>query len=184
MKYRFLHLFLLGLFFLSCSKEDRIIPIYEPGPMTFGWVEAKKNGVEFLASCTAIANDQPPLEYFAIRFTTETEEGFAREQVTLNDIEYNPKTHSFGPYDERYDSVVGASYSTVTDDGDVLEDVYIWDGSAGDNSITITTVDTLNNIVKGNFTVSFVIKPGREKRNPDNPDKVTFSDAEFEASFR
>ena len=51
-----------------------------------------------------------------------------------------------------------------------------------DNYIEITYLDTIANLVKGNFTVTYVISTSG-KVNPNNPDKVKFSDGEFEVEF-
>ena len=183
MKYTLFYLLALGLFLSGCEKDDGLpVPIYEAGPMTYGSVTAKKNGVDFSASAIAFINTQPPYDV-GFKFGTESVNGFRRESVRLNDIKYEAKTYAIGPYDERDDGVVGPAYATLTDDGDVQEDVYRWDETATDNFLTVSEIDTVANIMKGTFTITFVIDPDREKRNPANPDKVVFSDAEFEASF-
>jgi len=154
--------------------------------MEYGWLSAKKNGEEFLASAHAKKGKEPPYDsYFSLRLRTETEDGSLRELISFFEIEYDqPKTYLFGPYEEVFDGTISTDYFTRRADGDVSGDIYLLDESAPDNVFTITEVDTFASVVKGTFTVSYIIDPDREKKDPANPDKLKFTDGVFETSFK
>ena len=108
--------------------------------------------------------------------------GFLRNVIYLSEIQKD----SIGSYKiskgqwDQDDGLVGASFHTATDDGDVGEDNYIVDETATDNLLTITEVDTVNQIYRGHFTVSFEINnPQGGLLNPNNPEKFRIKDAEF-----
>ena len=180
-------LFLICLLGYSCTKED-VVPIFQPGPMTYGWAKGHKNGNSFTASGEARKHYDRPNEYFGIIFETYSTEGFKREDIVLSAIAYSTfeymvsgKTPGVG--ETIVAGIAGGFYGTSTDDGDVGEDYYIVDESPN-NKLTITELDTINNIVKGRFHVEFIHDPNDSKTNPNNPDKVVFSDMEFEVSFK
>ena len=78
---------------------------------------------------------------------------------------------------------VRSSYSTIQDDGDVLEDSYAVDESK-ENFLNITKMDTIENKVEGVFTINMMRKTQRDKVNPQNPEEVTFSDVEFSLTIK
>ncbi len=155
--------------------------------MTYGWATAKKSGVDFKGSGTALVHGDRPDEYFGI--VVDTYVGIdsfylERENFIFNEIKYEAGEYTIaGKPNQLYDGFVGSSYFTLSDDGDVLEDVYILDESKT-NTLTIISVDTAANLVIGTFDVSYKIDPDRGKTNPNNPDKVRFSEGEFEVSFK
>ena len=168
------------LAFLACKKES--IPIYYPGDMPFGKMMGKKEGYDWVASSYAQQQDNDPA-YFGILASTCTIEGFLRETLGLNKIPMKTGSYKIsGPYNNIFDGFVGSSYGTSRDDGDVAEDNYIVDETADDNYIEITYLDTIANLVKGKFTVTYVVTT-EHAGNPNNPDKVKFSDGEFEVEF-
>ena len=176
---------LLGIIILTaaCSK-DEFTPIFEAGPKDYGCASAKKNNLSFVASGVALVHDDRPSEYFALFFDTFTPEGFWRERLSVNEIKFKAGEYSVsGSRSDIYDGFVGGRYVTLADDGDVAEDRYILEESK-ENRLIIIKVDIIENIVKGTFHLKFEIDPNREKRNPNNPDKVVFSEGEFEVSFR
>jgi len=154
--------------------------------MEYGWVLAEKNGEEFSASIYAEKGKEPPFDnHFALRLSTQVMDGSLRELISFFKIEYvEPKTYLFGPESEPFNGKVSTNYYTLRGDGDVLGDIYLLDESAPDNVFTITEVDTFTNVVKGTFTVSYIIDPNREKKDPANPDKLKFTDGVFETSFK
>jgi len=174
----------IGIFFLvllvSCSKDDDgITQIFLAGPMTYGWGTANKNDLAFESSGTAQGNN----EIFGLYFDTFTSDGFWRERILLDDIKYEVGEYIIkGEIGDISDGFVGGWYYTLNG-GDVLEDSYLLKDSPN-NKLTISKIDTVENIVKGTFCLEFKIDPDREKRNQDNLNNVTFSEGEFEISFK
>lgn len=192
----------------ACQKEDEGMPFdddnptvnvpedtivltptaYTPGDTTFGFVQAVwQDSFLWSASATARYHGSPTLpneSYFIIEFRThetETPFNFLRESLTFTEIPKNTVgifaiTTAHGNFNNQ--SVFG-SYATLIDGGDALEDYYEVDESLGGNQLTILEVDTVNQIYKGTFNVSFQIATTFGKQNPDNPDKMKFEDAEF-----
>jgi hypothetical protein len=180
MKYSIICLFLLLT--AGCSKERFGIPIFESGSMATGKVAAFKNGIAWLASGAALRHDDGNDEFIGIYAGTFSEEGFERESILLNEIPVKKGVYPIkGSLRDIYDGFVGGSYITLTDDGDAIDDVYLIDESAVGNQLVIESVDTLTNIIRGNFTVSFRMDPDEwDTRNMINPIKVKFSNGVFE----
>lgn len=178
----------MGIFFLalliSCSKEDGITQIFSAGPMTYGWGTANKNDLAFESSGSALGHSDKPNEYFTLYFDTFTSDGFWRERILMNEIKYEVGEYLVkGGTRDVYDGLIGSKYYTLDSGGDVVEDSYVVKDSPN-NKLMISEVDTIENIVRGTFYLEFKIDPDREKRNPDNLNNVTFSEGEFEVSFR
>lgn len=178
---------------LSCSKEEKIpdpqpyIPIFEPGPMTYGWASGFKNGKEFNASGEARRSSDRPEDHFGFTFYTYGTEGELREEFSFGVISYSiyeylisGETPKVGEPIE--DGMAGGFYALFADDGDVLEDIYVANESIA-NMLWLTKIDTVNNIIKGFFNVKFQIDPRWPKVNPNNPDVMYFTDVKFEVSF-
>ena len=83
------------------------------------------------------------------------------------------------PYED--DGQTGAFYYTLSDQGDVLEEVYILETSATDNQVDVTFFK--NNEAAGYINATFIIDPDRGKRNPLSPDTVRITDGEFYLKF-
>ena len=168
-------------FSIGCEKEDKVL-IFFPGEMTYGRMDAKKNGANWVASSAAFNYDTIP-SLFGLKASTFSEDGFLREGLNFNKIPKKTGVYIVsGPNNNVFDGFVGSSYHTSEDDG-VSEDRWNVDESATDNHLEVTLIDTIANMVKGNFTVSFNIATSGGKRNPDNPDKVKFSKGTFEVEF-
>ena len=71
-----------------------------------------------------------------------------------------------------------ASYTTLTADGDVVEDRY--DVLEEENNfIEIDTIDLTNMKMSGNFQVTFVRDPNDHVSNPSLPDTIRFNEGVF-----
>ncbi|MBI1226900.1 MAG: hypothetical protein GC192_16835 [Bacteroidetes bacterium] len=182
MKAGFITVFVISCISIGCKKEEKV-PIFHPGDMTYGRMDAKKNGKNWIASSSAQNYDNIH-SLFALDAVTYSEEGFLREELFLNKIPKKVGKYVVsGPYNDIIDDFIGSAYHTLEDDGDVLEDTWDVDETAADNYLEITFIDTIENIVKGNMTVSFKISTDGGKRNADNPDKVKFSKGAFDVTF-
>jgi hypothetical protein len=183
MKSKFFFLIAFTSFLLGCEKEE-FVPIFHPGSMTYGRMNADKNGVDWVASSLAQVYDTIP-SLFGIGASTFSEEGFARENLAFNKIPKQVGRYNIrGPINNILDGFTGSSYFTKEDDGDALEDTYEVDESVTDNYLEVTLLDTVaHHFVQGKFTVSFKIATPGGKRNPSNPDKVKFSNGTFDVKF-
>ena len=173
-----LYIIVIGMMVLSssCQKEELDIPIYEPGSMLFGSASGKKAHLDWNASGLALRNrDGKPI--WGILFGTQSSEGFLRESLSLGSIPYGTGTYELAR--EPKDGFLTSTYGTSQDDGDVGEDNYLLDESASGNTAHITKLDTIEKIIEGVFTASFQIADPSQKVNPNNPDKVTFSEVSF-----
>lgn len=78
------------------------------------------------------------------------------------------------------DKHVHAAYYTIGADGDVLEDFFYLDTLATDNYVRLIRVDTVNRVMEGFFTVSFVRDTLGGRLNPFYPDdRIKFSNGYF-----
>ena len=166
----------LFLLLSSCKKEElQNIPLYESGEMTFGRASGKKAHLDWIAS--GIGVKQSDSLFWAVRLGTVSKEGFLRESLTLGFIPLATGQYSIAQ--EYKDDFLTSSYNTSQDDGDVGEDYYLLDEYASTNIAQITKVDTIENKIEGIFTATFEIRDVEKKVNPDNPNRVTFSDVSF-----
>ncbi|HMQ48960.1 MAG TPA: hypothetical protein PKA00_15925 [Saprospiraceae bacterium] len=178
-----LYVFFIVLSLSACQKDKYEIPIFEPGPMTYGWAEAKKGNRDWLASAGAYWTGIEPNRFVALGIGTETEEGFIRENLIFGGLLFKESYYPVvSTLENSSNYVARVSYGIFDDDGDVLGDYYELDESKY-NWISITAVDSLNNKISGSFQVSFKIATPGGKNNPRNPDKVTFSDGAFEVEI-
>jgi len=170
------------LFFSNGCKKDDNVPIFSPGKMTYGRMEAKKNGKNWIASSAAYNYDTIP-SLFGLSASTFSTDGFLREDLVFNKIPKSTGKYVVsGPNNNVFDGFIGSSYHTAEDDG-ASEDRWNVDEEATDNYIEVTFIDTVANKVQGTFTVSFNIATDGGKRNPANPDNVKFSKGTFEVEF-
>ncbi|MEZ4955327.1 MAG: hypothetical protein R2825_17325 [Saprospiraceae bacterium] len=203
-------LFLFSMLFLfaACADDDTpVFPVDDDGPVTppedtlvlhpaiyvagdttYGYVQGVWLDSFIWEASISIARIQDwhptfPGDYWDMGFSAYHRlSGFTRHSLYLTEIPKN----SVGTFKVAFDhfdlddGFVGASFHTSTDDGDVGEDNYIVDETATDNLLTITEIDTVEQIYRGHFTVSFEINnPQGFKLNPNNPDKFTIRDAVF-----
>lgn len=175
-------IFLLAFWcFTGCKKEE--VSIFYPGEMTYGKMSGNKNGKDWVASSSAQFHDNNS-SFFGIGASTFSKEGFLRESLVLNKIPLSTGYFKIsGTTNNVFDGFVGAVYHTSEDDGDVSEDSYEVDENATNNFVEITLLDTIINKVEGNLEVSFKIATLGGKRNPNNPDKIKFSNCKFEVKF-
>ncbi|GJM32043.1 MAG: hypothetical protein DHS20C18_10440 [Saprospiraceae bacterium] len=169
---------------MGCKKETLDIQVYFPGPMTYGKIMATKGDKEWLASGLALRRTDRPDEYIGIHGSTYSEEGFWREDFLFYKVPISEGEYPIKGNNPEYDGFVSAHYAILADDGDILEDIYVPDDDRSDNWLTITEIDTVINMAKGMFNVSFILSNPDEKINPQNPDRITFSNGEFEVQIR
>lgn len=169
---------------MSCKRNEPTpeIPttIFQPGDQMNGWLKGKKNGLKFEASAH-IQNHLDTASFFIIQFTTFSEEGFLRENIAFNKIPYRQQEYEVkGTVNLTYDGYVGTVYYRVNGDGHSSDGKYLMDEST-QNTLTITEIDTVQNIVRGTFDVSYIrVEPDESDVYPLN---IHFSEGEFEVAF-
>jgi|SRR5690606_29552198 len=78
------------------------------------------------------------------------------------------------------DSISGCHFTTISDDGDVVEDRYLIYESEDESYVTVLNYDETSRRLKGEFKLKFYIDPKRPKSNPINPDTIVFTNGQFE----
>ena len=184
----------------ACQKEEtqkegeeepcEEVVIWESGRQdnsTIGFAKGKKNCADFEAIGAAIYHNPPLESKVYMIFATYSESGFLREEFRIGDgiplvagkyklrmnrIEFNP-----------HDDTLSIDYTTLIDGGDILGDSYTLDETVADNTIEIIEVDTLNRIIKGEFTATFTFDGNFAKTDPRNTDVVKFSEVYFETKI-
>ncbi|TAK50393.1 MAG: hypothetical protein EPO28_00435 [Saprospiraceae bacterium] len=172
---------------ISCKKEDTgfPIPIYQPGPMTYGKATAVKATENWTASAYGQEEDWSEGTVSVIA-QTYSEEGFLREILSFQEVPKKIGKYNLSKTISPNDGLVLASYGNIIDDGDVLGDYYNLDLNATDNFVEVTYIDTLERIIRGKFTATFVIDltgAYKEKIDPANPDKVKFWNGMFDVKI-
>ena len=181
----------------ACQKEDtpkeveedpcEEVIIWESGGQGTGFARGKKNCADFEASGVAIYHRPPIEDKVYVQLVTYSKSGFVREKLhiangvplvtgeyklRMNRIEFNP-----------HDDTLSIDYTTLIDGGDILGDSYTLDETVADNTIEIIEVDTLNRIIKGEFTATFTFDGNFAKTDPRNTDVVKFSEVYFETKI-
>lgn len=77
------------------------------------------------------------------------------------------------------DGLIGAKYFTISNEGDVLDDVYVVDETSTGNFIEITSFNEVKNEVAGKFSVKMKIDSNEVKQNPSSPDSFSIEKGEF-----
>jgi hypothetical protein len=177
---------LIGILSFSCSKkEGEVVPdipttIFEKGEQNNGWVTAQKNGLDYNASPFG-GQQWGHDDFLFIYFDTYSEEGFLRGQLFFSQIPYKlGKMTVKGPPANNFNGNVGTGYYGVIGHGDEHDTTYNIDESA-DNTFEITYIDTVEQIIRGTFDVTYIID---EKYTPSvDPPKIHFSGGEFEVKL-
>lgn len=181
---------ILTTFFLlviSCQKNDAPVcfdeepidmPLYLPGDMEHGSLDACRNGDDWVASGWAkrIETDR---DFFYVAGYTFTDYGAKREAFYIS---YIPVKEGKYAIDGDENSIFGntghlyAHSNTSADDGDVAEDRYLLRESP-QSWVEITHLDTLTNKVEGEFEVYLEVEA--PKRGEQNADKLCFKRGRF-----
>ena len=156
------------------------IPIYGSCDTSVGKAFALKSTKRWLAGASCRSVNIGVEKYWLIEFITCSEDGYVREFMGFGAVPENNPVQKYVIRNFTSSIVQGAidpTYSTFSEDGDVLEDYYFPDTTNVENFVAIERWDTLNKRAEGSFRVSFNIKEPRW--NPINPHKVTFSSGRF-----
>jgi len=179
--YLYLTCLLLGI---SCSKDDVPVNIFEPGAMEFGSASAQKNGLQWQASAVAIKNKNDK-DHFSIEFCTYNIINEKRESVSFAKIPYriaNYTAVNCSPVDSCPAGHVKSIYGRLSSDGDALLALY-YINDEKNSYLNITAIDTITNIVRGDFKIHLEIDTGEEFLGPADPNNLDFTKGSFECRF-
>ncbi len=159
---------------ISCKDDDdQMVVIYDAGDQEFGWATGTREGHAWEAS-GYWRYHQNDSTYWGINFVTYSSYGAMRESYALNEIPFAIGTFPVkGGLRDLGDGFVGGNYGRLADDGDAsLGTLPINDDE--DGFITISSIDSTTNTIKGFFEVYF--------RSEDHLLKIEIKDGEFEVT--
>ena len=171
------HIYYLSFFLLSVSAcdKDKFRPDYSNG-----MAEAYRNGQYWIATASA----SPYKSGFNMSFQYYNEFGELRQSQTLYKIPRAIGTYKLSKTEVRDEDVlIGASFYTLSSDGDVIEDRYLIEVDSFVSNIYIQSIDANSGWIKGGFNAVFYIDPDRPKFNPANPDTIRFTNGTFSAKL-
>ena len=178
--------FSLVLFYSACKKDDVPVNIFEPGSMEFGSAMAEKNGSHWLASAEAL-KEKNYKDYFSLSFATYNMYDEKRESISFSKIPF-----SVGSYpattcvqnipDSCMPGYVSSLYGRFSSDGDAVLAFYTIN-ERKTNYLNITAIDTVTNIVKGDFEIHVKIESGEQFLGPADPSNLDFTKGSFECRF-
>ena len=170
---------------ISCNKDDVPVNIFEPGAMEFGSAMAEKNEVQWSASAKA-GKEKNFKDYFTISLCTFNAFDEKRESLFFTKIPFStgsyPVKTCLGIPDSCEMGFVSSAYSRLSSDGDAVLAAYFINDEKS-NYLNITTIDTITNIVKGDFEIHLKIDTGEELLGPADPSNLDFTKGSFECRF-
>ncbi|MFP4025537.1 MAG: DUF6252 family protein [Thiohalospira sp.] len=159
----------------SCEKEENNNPeIPEWGE--WSKITALKNGEIWKASSVAIIDNNK--DSVTIQANVLNSSGYWRESLKLRCVPI--KEGLFTVYRRIYtnDTKISATYTTFSDDGDVVEDRFVVLESQN-NYIEIKQVDLTNMEMSGTLQITFVRDSLDTVDNPSLGDTIFFTDGKF-----
>ncbi len=150
-------------------------PINHPCEMISGRVDGFKNCLPFTATAYSYVGDE---EENLIGLGINTCEDWGTFLANKETLSVGAAAHSVGTYPFlRNQPQMFFVYYYIFQDHDVLEDVY-WIDTTYSNIISITSIDTINDMVTGWFDCRFIVNsPG----SGISPDTIIFTDCHFVA---
>ncbi len=173
---------------ITDQYPDSVYPdkvIYNPGSMKYGFMKAKKNGLDWQASADAIiytgSNGEDGLFMFA---NTYSNQGFDRERLGIIGISAFPKKYipfTIYNYQEALkENHINTTYERMAGDGNILAFLpeMMADTTVKTNYIDIIKIDTVNKVMIARFDISLI------NRSKYNKEKMRFSEGYLEVKFR
>jgi len=157
----------------SCEKEENS----NPEIPEWSKVTALKNGEIWQTSSVAIV-DNNRKDRVIIQANVLNSSGYWRESLKLRNVPI--KEGLFAVYRRNYtdDKEISATYTTFSDDGDVVEDRFIVLESQN-NFIEIENVDLSSMEMNGNLQITIVRDSLDPIDNPSLADTIFFADGVF-----
>lgn len=180
-KIAFLFIYCFLFFYFSACRKEKQLPTWLPGEMTFGHMEALRNGQPWLGS-VAGRNTYPGAETSYIIGGTVDEYGYEREHLAIQTIPHVPGRYPVREKEHTetdvWDGACHATFSLV--DGDIIEYIYKADNRyAEHNYVEVLEYDSLTRQLRGRFDIVFRLKwPDTEAKAI--PGSVYFSEGTFD----
>jgi hypothetical protein len=155
MKKNIYYIFIAFLFF-TCKKENLPnAPTFQAGKKEFGFFKGIKNGKNFEASafCTLYPEN---IDVCHISFLTDEGEEVYREVFTCGNVPL--KRGKYTDFNENDVTKLYASGSIQEEDGCIVGQYYKLDFKAN-NYIELTSVDTIQGMIKGYTDLTFNAEP-------------------------
>lgn len=169
MKYLMILTAIAFILFHSCKKED-----VEDIDFSAFEVTAKKNGEDWLGYSLAGQNVHVQDGRIDIAIDVVNEAGFWRENLVFFKIPNELGRYDLVETDVRtIDSLSGAVYHTLQDDGDVGGDSYVTVEGIVENYVEITKIEGKE--LWGTFQAAFVKNMFLPPQDPAAPDTVIFT---------
>ncbi len=168
---------LLSIFlFGNCDKDNN-----ELGGTYFGYAKAELNGKEVYfnkARAGLLYNLTDSISLIFERY----ERLILKEALDFQKVHKAVSKQQVYKYDYSFTKIqkLSSGYNTLSDDGDVLCDVYhVFESDSLQNKITITSFDPSSKEIKGKFEGTYVIDKTRIKCVPSAPDTIRVKNGVF-----
>lgn len=167
-------IFTISLSFLicCCNKDDEHL-------LDWSKITAQKNGELWTTQAAALIHNIENVQQLSISANVKNEYGELREELFIGNNPFELGKHKLSRRNDlsKIDNSY-SSYTTFSDDGDVVEDRFIvFDNEF--NYINFTTIDTVNMKLSGSFKVTFIRDVNDPIDNASLPDTIRFIDGEF-----
>ena len=164
-------LIILSIIVSSCDKTD-----YD---FSRGKATALRNGEYWIGQGRGSVNNMGIGVNFA--FEVFNKKGELRQVLGFSKIPTFPYKYFVKNTNRQLsDSIPGCHFTTISHDGDVVEDMYLVYESDDESNVTVINYDETNRRLKGEFRLKFYIDPKSPKTNPNNPDTIVFTKGQFE----
>ena len=192
MKKIFFSIITIVIVFFACKKDEPIsdppppppptefVPIYNPCDTTLGVAHGYKLTAAWSAGASCRSLVISGEKYWVVDLKTCSTDGSLRELVSFGGVSDDEPEQTYIIKKSSNALIQGAAYpyySTRSDDGDVLEDIYKVDTTILSDFFKIDRWDKVNKKAEGHFSVTFNITEPRV--NSINPKIVKFTSGRF-----
>jgi hypothetical protein len=157
----------------SCKKEEN------KTPLTPKWskVTALKNGEMWETGAMASIDERHHKDSITIVANIYNSLGFWRESLYIGYLPIKEGTYDIFSNWGEDEKFIKATYATISDDGDVVEDRFM----VFENENNYVEIESIidNNEINGTFRITFIRNPSDTVDNPSLPDTIRFTNGAF-----
>lgn len=163
----------------SCDKEENNKPEI-PEWAEWSKITALKNGEIWAAGAIARIDERHNKDSVTIQIYVHDQAGYLREGLTVGYVPIKVGLFTVYRMNHNYtdDTKITATYTTISDDGDVVEDRFVVLESQN-NYIEIKQADLTNMEMSGNLQITFIRDSLDTIDNPSLGDTIFFTDGVF-----